>query len=135
MRKLTANGLCLLVVLLIFGCGAGEGDMKSKEASSGVAASGNKTYGIFTSFTSARAVFFKVSGIKLINVNTRDSSMMAVNTEQSNIAIISHIAWPQGEPILTFDGDVSGEITLSNIEQVSETLQPLPSLIEVRAIK
>ena len=61
--------------------------------------------------------------------------MMAVNTEQSNIAIISHIAWPQGEPILTFDGDVSGEITLSNIEQVSETLQPLPSLIEVRAIK
>lgn len=135
------NCLGVLFLLLICGCGNGASDDNTASAPEPAAAYSTvstpvgKTYGIFTDFTSARALSFTVSGIKLAHVNTRGSSLMAVNTEQNNIAIISMVAWPYGDPIVTFDGEVSGEIVLSHIELLNDQAQSLPPQVEVRAIK
>lgn len=135
------NCLGVLFLLSICGCGAGgSGDNTASApepaaAYSTVSTPIGKSYGIFTDITSARALSFTVSGIHIAHVNTRNSTLMAANTEQNKIAIISMIAWPHGEPIVTFDGEVSGEVALSHIELLNEQTQSLPPRVEVRAIK
>lgn len=137
--------LGLIFLLSLSACGDGGGGVPSVAPSNSAtaysttataaAAANSGQFGVFTSFTSARALSFKVSGIALANTEARNDSVMAANYEQGKIAIVSIAAWPQGEPVLTFDGKVTGEVLLSDIEQLSGNFQTLPPLIEVRSIR
>lgn len=133
--------LCLIFLLSLSGCGSGGEESTSSAPNDSsiayltAAEYDNSNYGVFTTFTSARALSFKVSGITLVQAYAENDSVMAVNYEQNKIAIVSTAAWQPDEPVLRFYGSVTGKVLLSNIEQLSGSFKILPPLVEVRAIR